>query len=58
MGQLALLAVLALVGWTAWQSFAQRPARQRRVVDRPDRQATPLERDPATGIYRPIGRKE
>lgn len=58
MSQLAFLALAALVGWTIWRRFAPPLARQRRAVDMTDRRATTLERDPESGIYRPVERGE
>ena len=58
MTQLALLALAALCGWTIWRYVAPPLARQKRAVAQPQRDATTLEPDPDTGIYRPTNRGE
>lgn len=58
MSQLAFLALAALVGWMLWRNITPPLARQKRAVERSERHATTLERDPVTGIYRPTDRGE
>ena len=52
MSQLAVLALAALVGWLLWRNFSPALANRRQPPATPKRDATTLERDPATGIYR------
>lgn len=53
MGQLAGLALLALVGWLVWKNVSPRIAGRRSAVENPKREAKTLEPDPRTGVYRP-----
>jgi hypothetical protein len=52
MSQLAVLALAALVGWLLWRNFSPALANRRQPSVTPKRDATTLERDPSTGIYR------
>jgi hypothetical protein len=56
MSQLALLALAALVGWLLWRNFAPALAGKRQPSVPPKHEATTLERDPDTGVYRPADR--
>jgi hypothetical protein len=56
MSQLAVLALAALVGWLLWRNFIPAVATRRQASVPPTRQAKNLERDPDTGIYRPVDR--
>ncbi len=55
MGALAVMIVAGLAGWFGWKAFARerdRVASELRAQTPKPREATTLERDPATGIYR------
>ena len=61
MRQLPLLVLIGIAGWLAWRYYGPRRAPQQRPVQREERprlRATTLERDPRTGVYRPVDDKE
>ena len=55
MSQLAILGLMAIVGWLLWRNLG--PSIGRRPPDSvPKRDAKTLEADPNTGVYRPVER--
>lgn len=57
MSQLTLLVLIGIAGWLAWRSYGPKRQPQKRAArpeERPKLSATTLERDPRTGVYRPV----
>jgi hypothetical protein len=55
MGPLAIAVVVGIAGWFGWRAFARERDRIARELNRDSRKAndaTTLERDPKTGVYR------
>jgi hypothetical protein len=56
MGSFAIAIVVALVGYLLWRELRRQALSRPAGTNSAKRQATTLERDPATGVYRTVER--
>ncbi len=58
MTQLVLIGLVGIAGWLLWREFGRAIVTRRPPPSGRKREATPLELDPKTGVYRPPDREK